>query len=121
MPPRDLKERTRLFALSVFTFCRTLPRTDEAQEVARQLRRAANSVRSTYRAARNGRSRKEFASKLGEAYEEADESRDWLQYLHDSGISSNPTLLREAQELTKIFAKSLQTTRENTTRNTSST
>ena len=103
-----------MFALAVLKFCRQLPKTDEAVEAARQLRRAANSVRSNYRAARNGRSRAEFAAKLGEVYEEADESRDWLQYLHDAGIRSDLALLREAQELTRIFAKSVQTTRANT-------
>lgn len=116
MPSRDLKERTRLFALSVFHFCRTLPKTDEAQEAARQLRRAANSVRSNYRSARNGRSRDEFAAKLGAMHEEADECRDWLQYLHDTGIRSNASLLQEAHELTRIFSKALQTTRINSAR-----
>ncbi|MGH9257821.1 MAG: four helix bundle protein [Vicinamibacterales bacterium] len=65
MAPRDLLERTRLFALSVLTFCRRLPSTQEAQEAAGQLRRAANSLRSNYRAARKGRSRAEFQAKLG--------------------------------------------------------
>jgi four helix bundle protein len=73
MPPRDLQERTRLFANAVVKFCRTLPKTDEAQEEARQLRRAANSMRRNYRAARRGRSRAEFAAKLGTVYEESDE------------------------------------------------
>ena len=68
VPPYDLRERTRLFALAVVKFCRRLPNTDEAREAARQLRRAANSVRSNYRASRNGRSRDEFASRLAEAY-----------------------------------------------------
>jgi hypothetical protein len=36
---RDLYERTRLFALAVIRFCRTLPQTREAQEAASQLRR----------------------------------------------------------------------------------
>lgn len=93
MPPRELKERTRLFALAV-------------------LRRAGNSVRSNYRAARNGRSHAEFTSKLGETYEEADECRDWLQYLIDSRIYEDRQLLQEAHELTKIFAASLQTARK---------
>jgi four helix bundle protein len=61
--PWDLSERTRLFALAVTRFLRTLPKTDEAQDAARQLRRAANSTRSNYRASKKGRSRKEFESK----------------------------------------------------------
>jgi four helix bundle protein len=73
MPPYDLKERTRLFALAVVQFCRSLPRTDEAQEAASQLREAANSTRANYRASRKGRSRAEFQAKLQIACEEADE------------------------------------------------
>jgi len=73
MPPRDLILRTSEFALAVTRFLRTLPKTDDAQDAARQLRRAANSARSNYRAARKGRTRKEFEAKLGIAREEADE------------------------------------------------
>ena len=116
VPPYDLKERTRLFALAVVNFCRRLPRTDEAREAAKQLRRAANSVRSNYRASKNGRSRDEFASRLAEAYEEADECRDCLQYLCDADIQSDPELLEEARALTRILAASLKTTRINSAR-----
>lgn len=97
-------------------FCRTLPKTDEAREAARQLREAANSVRSNYRAARKGRSRAEWEAKLGVVWEEADESVDWLEYLHEAGIANRPELLQEARELAKIFAKSLKTSRANTRR-----
>jgi len=110
------QDRTRLFALAVVKFCRRLPRTDEAREAARQLRRAANSVRSNYRASRNGRSRDEFASRLAEAYEEADECRDCLQYLAEANISSSPELIEEARALTRILAASLKTTRINSAR-----
>ena len=114
MPPRDLIERTRLFALAVTEFCRLLPHTDEAQEGARQLRRAANSVRSNYRAARRGRSRAEFQAKLGTVFEESDECVDYLQYFHDAGIRGDRALLQEAKELARIFARSVRTARRNT-------
>ncbi len=116
MPPRDLVERTRLFALAVVAFCRRLPATDEAQEAAGQLRRAANSVRANYRAARLGRSRAEFQAKLGIVFEEADECADCLQYLDDANIRRDPALLQEAKELAKIFAKSVKTARETSNR-----
>ena len=116
MAPRELVERTRLFALSVLTFCRRLPETREAQETAGQLRRAANSVRSNYRAARKGRSRAEFQAKLGTASEEADECLDWLEYFRDAKIRNDAALIDEARELVKIFAKSVKTTRANTNR-----
>jgi four helix bundle protein len=116
MAPRDLRERTRLFALSVLAFCRRLPGTDEAREAAGQLRRAANSLRSNYRAARKGRSRAEFQAKLGTAAEEADECLDWLEYFRDARIRSDPQLIEEARELTKILAASMKTSRTNTNR-----
>ena len=116
MPPYDLLERTRLFSLAVLAFCRRLPRTEEAQEAAGQLRRAANAVRSNYRAARRGRSRAEFQAKLGTVLEEADESADVLRYLRDGKILHDPALLREAEELASIFAASVKTARRNTRR-----
>jgi len=116
MAPRDLKERTRLFALAVRNFCRRLPRTDEAREVAAQLRCAANSVRSNYRAARKGRSRAEFQAKLGTVAEEAEECLDWLEYLRDANILTDADLLDEAGQLTRIFAAAVKATRANTNR-----
>ena len=116
MPPRELLDRTRQFSLSVSRFCRTFPWTDEAREAARQLRRAANSVRSNYRASRKGRSRAEFEAKLGIVWEEADECVDWLEYIHDLKIANRPELLQEARELAKIFTKALKTARQNTER-----
>ena len=116
MAPRDLRERTRLFALAVVAFARRLPKTAEAQEAGGQLRRAATSVRSNYRAARKGRSRAEFQAKLGAAAEEADECVDWLEYLRDSHIQHDPALLQEAREMASILAASFRTARVNTAR-----
>jgi four helix bundle protein len=113
MPPWDLIERTRLFALAVLKFCRVLPRIPEAQEAASQLRRAANSTRSNYRAARKSRSRAAFYSKLQIAFEEADECVDWLEYLRDAGIREDAALLQEGREIASILAKSVQTARRN--------
>lgn len=116
VPPRDLRERTRLFALAVVKFCRTLPKTDEAKEAARQLRQAANSTRSNYRASRKGRSREEFQSKLQIACEEADECVDWLEYLRDADIGSDAVLMQEAREIASILTVAVKTARANTAR-----
>jgi four helix bundle protein len=116
MPPWDLVLRTRLFALAIRKFVRSLPKTDEARETGNQLRRAANSMRSNYRASRRGRTRKEFQSKLGVVFEEADECADHLRYLSESRIRHDGALLQEARELASIFAKAVKTARENTER-----
>ena len=101
MAPRDLIERTRRFSLAVLQFCRRLPRTAEANEAGCQLRRAASSVRSN-RAARKGRSRAEFQSKLGIVWEEADECVDWLEFLRDARIKDDPALLDESRQLADL-------------------
>ena len=116
MPPRNLEERTRLFAIAVVKFCRTLPKTDEAQDEARQLRRAASAVRRNYRAARRGRSRAELEAKLGTVFEEADECVDCLEALRDMRIKTDVALIQEARELASIFAKSVSTARKNSRR-----
>ena len=116
MPPRDLIERTRLFALAVVRFLRTLPKTDEAREASKQLRKAANSTRSNYRASKKGRSRKDFESKLGIAAEEADECVDWLEYLRDVGIATNAPLIQESREIAAILATSVKTAKKNSSR-----
>ena len=113
MPPWDLIERTRHFALAVLRFCRRLPPTREAQEAAGQLRRAATSARSNYRAARKSRSRAAFRSKLQIAFEEADECVDWLEYLKDGRIQDDAALLQEAREIASIIAAAVRTARKN--------
>ena len=113
MAPFDLIERTRAFALDVRALCARLPRTSEAHEAASQLRRAANSTHSNYRAARKSRSHAEFTSKLQTAFEEADESLDWLQYLRDSKICEDKSLLSEAHELSSILGAAVKTARRN--------
>ena len=116
MAPRDLFLRTRLFAIAVFHFCRRLPKTEEAQKPADQLRRAANGMRTNYRAARRGRSRDEFKSKLGVVFEEADEAADWLRYFRDTGMQHDPKLVQEGEELARIFAACVKTARRNSRR-----
>jgi four helix bundle protein len=112
MPARDLQERTRLFAIAVVKFCRTLPNIREAQEEGDQLRRAARAVRRDYRAARRGRSRAEFEAKLGTVFEEADECVDCLEAFRDTRIKCDDALIQEARELASIFAKSVSTATE---------
>ena len=111
-----LLERTRRFALRVLAFGRKTPDTEEAKEATKQLRKAANSVRSNYRAARKGRSRGEFESKLHIAFEEADECVDWLQYMKDTKLLEDAALLQEAKEVAAILGAAVRTAKRNSAR-----
>src|SRR5258708_18843121 len=84
----ELKTRTKRFALDVLSFRRTLPATDEAADIGRQLSRAATGVAANYRAACRLRSDAEFAARVGVVLEEADESAFWMEVLTEGGISN---------------------------------
>jgi four helix bundle protein len=111
--PNDLVPRVRQFALASIRFVERLPKTSTAQVLGRQYLRSSTSVNSNYKAAKRGRSTAEFISKLGVVVEEIDESVEWLEVLRDAEIAIDPALLSEAQQLRRIFGKSLGTARRN--------
>ena len=112
MTPKELKDRTKRFAVSVIRFCRELPPTLDGRRLGQQLLDAATSVAANYRAACRARSRAEFIAKLGTVLEEADESLFWLELMVDAEVvtpARAERLLKEADELTAIFTTSVKT------------
>jgi four helix bundle protein len=110
----ELKARTKRFALETLSFRRTLPTTDEAADIGRQLLRSATGVAANYRAACRSRSDVEFAARIGVVLEETDEAAFWLEVVTEGAISKHPRafeLLDEANQLTAIFAASSITAR----------
>jgi four helix bundle protein len=102
----ELQNRTKHFALRVLSLIDRLPNTIGERVLAHQLARSATSVGANYRAACRGRSRAEFASKLGTVAEEADESLYWLELIRDGNFVPEKkiaSLVSEADELTAIF------------------
>jgi four helix bundle protein len=109
---RELLERTKQFALQVLKLVDRLLHTMAGRAVGNQLVRSGTSVGANYRAACRGRSRAEFAAKLGIVAEEADESVYWLELVRDGGLLTEAKiddLLREANELTAIFTAGRRT------------
>ncbi len=82
--PEELRERTKRFAIAVVRLFRSLPRTDEARVIGRQLLRSATSVAANYRAVCRARSKAEFIAKVGVVVEEADETVFWLEWSQPS-------------------------------------
>jgi four helix bundle protein len=114
MTPRELRARTKRFAVDVIRLSRELPTTLDGRTTGGQLLRAATSVAANYRSACRGRSRAEFIAKLGVVLEEADESLLWLELITEAEVASGPKvhrLLKEADELTAIFTTSMKTAR----------
>jgi four helix bundle protein len=112
MTPDELKARTKRFALAIIKSVGTLPRTEAARVIGGQTLRSGTSVGAKYRAACRARSRAEFASRVGVAEEEADETLYWLELLEESGLVKGEhirQLMKEADELVAIFTASRKT------------
>lgn len=113
--PEQLRDRTKAFALLVIKLYRSLPYRTDAQVLGKQLLRSGTSVAANYRAVCRARSKAEFIAKIGVVVEEADETVLWLELITESGIAAaekTAALLKEANELTAIFAASQRTAKQ---------
>lgn len=116
MDEQSMLTRTKQFSIRVLRLVATLPNTPVARIIGSQLGRCGTSVGANYRAACRGRSKAEFAAKLGIVEEEADESAFWMELLIEASIMRErlvKPLLDEAGQLTRIVAASRLTTRRN--------
>ena len=114
VPSRDLRERTKAFALGVIQLVQDLPRGRVADVIGHQVLRAGTSVAANYRSARRARSRREFLAKMGIVEEEADESSFWLELLEEAGLVTSERVVelqREARQLVAITIASIHTAR----------
>jgi four helix bundle protein len=114
-----LLRRTKNFALDNIRFFQSLPKTDEAKILGKQLLRSSTSVASNYRAACRSRSKQEFYAKICIVVEEGDEALFWLELISESGIQTNvkiELILKEAKELIRIFSATKKSTKLNMTK-----
>ena len=113
-PERDLKKRTKQFALRVIRLVESLPRTETARVIGNQLLRSSTSVPANYRASCRARSNAEFIAKLGIVEEETDESVFWIEMLVDANLVESArtrNLMDEGNQLTAIWVSSINTAR----------
>ena len=82
MNSQELRERVISWVVEVGRLASPLFRSNETSYRASQLKRAADSVASNYRAAQIARSHREFLAKLSIALEEVDEAVGWLELSH---------------------------------------
>jgi len=107
-----MRNRTKKFVVDNIKFFRTLPKTEEAKIIGRQLLRSSSSVGANYRAACRARSQAEFHSKLSIVVEEADESAFWMEILVEAEVVKSSELnylSDEANQILKIASASRKT------------
>jgi four helix bundle protein len=116
MSEKDLKKRTRQFALRVIRLCEALPTGRTAEVIARQLVRCGTSVGANYRAASRAKSPADFIAKMGIVEEECDECLYWMELLIEAEIMKADRLkelMDEANQLLAITVSSIKTARSN--------
>jgi four helix bundle protein len=111
------RNRTKKFVVDNIKFFRTLPKTEEAKIIGRQLLRSSSSVGANYRAACRARSKAEFHAKLSTVVEEADESVFWMEILVEAEVVTAEQLnclSDEAKQILKIASASRKTVSKKT-------
>ena len=112
---RDLRARTKRFALRIIRLYSSLPKSTEAQILGKQLLRSGTSVGAHYREATRARSSAEFVSKIEGGLQELEETVYWLELLIEANIVDESRLcelLRESRELIAIFVSSAKTAKK---------
>ena len=111
---RNLRARTKAFALRIIRLYSSLPKTTEAQVLGKQVLRSGTSVGVHYREAIRARSAAEFI-KIEVGLQELEETVYWLELLVEASLVNESKLcdlLREAEELTAIFVSSAKTAKK---------
>ena len=115
----DLEDRLVDFASSVVELTEALPNTRAGNHFAGQLLRSGTSPAPNYGEAQAAESRRDFVHKLGICLKELRESRIWLRIVQRRTMlkaSVVEPVLRETEELIRIFKTSIATTKRNETK-----
>lgn len=113
---KDLKDRTKKFALEIIRLFAVLPKGPEAQIIGKQLLRAGTSVGANYREAYRSRCKAEFIAKSGDCLKELEETAYWFELLSEGGLYSSAKLqpiMEECNELTAIFVAIIKKAKSN--------
>ena len=109
---RDLRIRTREFALQVISLCASLAPSDEGRVIKRQLLKSGTSPGAHCREATRARSDAEMISKIETALQELDESLYWMELLAEAKLAAPARLeplMKEADELMAMAVTAVRT------------
>src|SRR5438132_3174856 len=101
---KDLKDRTREFALRIIRLCASVPSTRANDVLARQLLRSGTSPGAHFREALRARSKAEYVAKLNGGLMELEETLYWLELIEGADYVSRSRLDPIKQETTELIA-----------------
>jgi four helix bundle protein len=109
----DLEDRLLDYAVRILKLCESLPKTLVGKHISGQLLRSGTAPLSHHGEAQAAESPEDFRHKMKLALKELKESWRWLRLIERSEIISPGTklapLLKETDELIRIFAASIKT------------
>src|SRR5712675_1460282 len=108
----QLEERLIDFAVRIVKLSARLPKTSAGRHIAAQILRSGTSPAPNYGEARGGESAADFVHKLRIVLKELNETSIWLRIIQRSELIKSqllPEIIRETNELCRIFASSLKT------------
>lgn len=112
----QLMDRAMRFSRQTIALINTFPNQRSAWVVGDQLMRSATSIGANIVEAQSASSRRDFINFLTHALKSGNETKYWLALTKDVADTAGPIaddLHREADELTRILAKSITTLKEN--------
>jgi four helix bundle protein len=113
----DLEERLLEFASAIIDLSEKLPSSRAGSHVAGQILRSGTSPYPNHGEAEAAESREDFIHKLKICLKELRETRRWARLINrKQWAKSDPALpfvLRESEELIRIFFSSIQTAQKN--------
>jgi four helix bundle protein len=113
----DLEERLLQFTSAIIDLSEQLPSARAGNHVAGQILRSGTAAYPNHGEAEAAESRDDFIHKVKICLKEMRETRRWARLIHRkkwiNGQSALPFVLREADELIRIFYASIRTARIN--------
>lgn len=114
MTPEELENRLLNFSVNVIRMARGLPHDFAMDHLGKQLIRSASAPLLNYSEAQRAESTKDFVHKMRLCLKELHESYSNLRLLHKLESSNcDGSLIKECDELIRIFMSSIRTTERN--------
>ncbi|HJT80114.1 MAG TPA: four helix bundle protein [Chthoniobacterales bacterium] len=116
-PRFDLEQRLLEFSARIIKLVDALPATRAGNHIAGQLLRCGTSPYGNHGEVQAAESRRDFIHKLRVCLKELKETRRWIRLIQLAALlpeAKTALVLKETEELTKIFFASIRTAEKNT-------
>lgn len=111
-----VKEKSFRFAIRIVKLCKYLREAKNEYVITKQLLRCGTSIGANTAESRYAQSRPDFVSKLSIALKESAETDYWLRLLYETDYltkSQFVSLIKDCDELERLLASIVRTTKEN--------